>query len=283
MPDHQIEKPNLFISHASSDGEFAAVLQSEITKVFADGLNVFCTSSPGAIGASKDWLTAVEDRLSVAHAVIVIVTPLSIERPWLWFEVGASWLRARKDQLAIYPLCAPEIDFSQLPSPLDRLQALSMGKAIDLKLLFEGLIAQFGFGKISAFRASNIMKRIPKYRNVKINETDLAERRFYNGKYTGYTDEELCEVIESELIAKQAGEIINYAILHTERESNYYRGKLVHFREVDKRLDLPPGTASRLLIQVAGQFGLEPDLLKDNIVRFKPTMWFKEKYMEKKG
>ena len=160
---------------------------------------------------------------------------------------------------------------------------MSMGKAIDLKLLFEGLIAQFGFGKISAFRASNIMKRIPKYRNVKINETDSSERKLYNGKYTGYTDEELCEVIESELIAKQADEIINYAVLHTERESNCYRGKLVHFREVDKRLDLPPGTARRLLVQVAGQFGLEPDLLKDNIVRFKPAEWFKAEYITKKG
>lgn len=104
MPDHHIKKLTLFISHASSDGEFAAVLKSEITKVFADGLNVFCTNSPGTIGPSKDWLVAVEDRLRVAHAVTVIVTPLSIERPWLWFEVGASWLKARKDQLAIYPL-----------------------------------------------------------------------------------------------------------------------------------------------------------------------------------
>lgn len=282
MPDHQIEKPNLFISHASSDGEFAAILQSEIIKVFADGVNVFCTSSPGAIGASKDWLAAIEEKLSISNAVIVIVTPLSIERPWLWFEVGASWLRARKDQLAIYPLCAPEIDFSQLPSPLDRLQALSMGKAIDLKLLFEGLIKQFGFGKISSFRASNIIKRIPKYQNVKISETDLAERQFYKGKYTGYADDELCEVIESNLISEEASEIINYPVLHTERESNYYRGELVHFSEVDKQLDLPPATAKRLLVQVALQYGLEPDVLKENIVRFKPAEWFKKKYMTKR-
>ncbi|MBE7495161.1 MAG: toll/interleukin-1 receptor domain-containing protein [Verrucomicrobiaceae bacterium] len=281
MPEHQIVKPNLFISHASSDGEFATVLQAEIKKVFADGVNVFCTSSPGAIGASKDWLAAIEDKLSVCQAIIVIVTPLSIERPWLWFEVGASWLRARKDQLAIYPLCAPEIDFSQLPSPLDRLQALSMGKAIDLKLLFDGLIKQFGFGKISSFKAANITKRIPRYQNVKINEADLVERPFYNGRYTGYTDDELCEVIESNLISKEANDIVNFAILHTRRESNYYRGQLVHFREVDKNLDLPPGTAKRLLLQVAAKYGLEPILLKENVVRFQPAAWFREKYMTK--
>ena len=95
MSDHRIEKPNLFISHASSDGQFANVLKSEIEKVFADGVNVFCTSATGAIGPATDWLSSIEQRLDVAQAVIVLVTPLSIERPWLWFEVGASWLRGR--------------------------------------------------------------------------------------------------------------------------------------------------------------------------------------------
>lgn len=280
MPDHKIQKPNLFISHASSDGEFANVLKAEIEKVFADGINVFSTSSPGAIGASNDWLQTIETRLGVAQAVIAIVTPLSIERPWLWFEVGASWLRARSNQLSIYPLCAPEIDFAELPSPLDRLQALSMGKAIDLKLLFEGLIGQFGFGKISSFKASNIIKRLPKYASVKIAEVDMNERQLYSGKYSGYTDEELMEVLNTELLGREIDSIVNYPVLHTGRESSLYRGKLVHFRQMDKRLELPPGTCRRLLISAATPYGLEPEFLRDNIVRFAPTKWFKDKYMK---
>jgi hypothetical protein len=279
MPDHQIQKPNLFISHASSDGEFANVLKAEIDKVFADGLNVFSTSSPGAIGASSDWLQAIEQRLGVAQAVIAIITPLSIERPWLWFEIGASWLRARSNQLAIYPLCAPEINFSELPSPLDRLQALSMGKAIDLKLLFEGLIRQFGFGKLPAFKASNIIKRIPKYASVKIAEIDLNERQLYSGLYSGYSDEELIEVLNTEVLSKESHDFVNYSVLHKERESSLYRGKLVHFRQLDKKLGLPPGTSRRLLIPAAAPYGLEPSLLSENIIRFQPTKWFKDKYL----
>lgn len=278
MTDHQINKPKLFISHATSDGEFAQVLQTEITKVFADGIDVFCTSSPGGIEPSKDWLASIEEKLDNAQAVIVIVTPVSIERPWLWFEVGASWLRARKDQTAIYPLCAPEITLSELPSPLDRLQALSMGKAQDLKLLFEGLIKQFGFGKISSFRASNISKRIPKYKNVKLNDIDIQERSLYSGEYTGYSDEELKEIIHSEYISKAAHEILDYPALYTKRESSIYRGKLIHFRKFDKDLKLPPGTAKRLLIEAALDYGLETLTLHDNVVRFQPTKEFKEKY-----
>ena len=197
MTDHEIKKPTLFISHATSDAEFANAVQQEIEKVFANGINVFCTSSPGAIPVGKDWLSVIEKTLEVAQAIIAIVTPVSIERPWLWFEIGATWSKGRSGECKIYPLCAPEIGLSNLPPPLDRLQALSMGKAADLKLLFEALMSQFGFGKLSSFRATNISKRIPRYKDVKVVEMDLNEKVFYSGKYTGYGDDELMEVIDT--------------------------------------------------------------------------------------
>src|SRR5438552_5074671 len=281
MPDHQIQKPNLFISHASSDGQFARILHAEVTKVFADGIQVFSTSSPGAIGPSSDWLTKIEERLDVAQAVIAIITPTSIERPWLWFEVGASWLRARKGQLAIYPLCAPEIDLGALPSPLDRLQALSMSKAIDLRSLFQALIVQFGFGKISAFRASNISKRIPKYKDVKVADIDLNERKLYSGPYIGYSDEGLSQVLITEFFEPEFESHQKYPILHDARENSVYRGKLLHFRRLDEKMDLPPGTSRRLLIPLATRYHLKPDLLTDNIVRFDASDEFKEKILKR--
>lgn len=66
MTDHEITKPNLFISHATSDGEFANAVKQEIEKVFANGVNVFCTSSPGTIPAGTDWLTDIEQKLESA-------------------------------------------------------------------------------------------------------------------------------------------------------------------------------------------------------------------------
>lgn len=283
MSDHKIEKPNLFISHATSDGQFATVLKSEIEKVFADGVNVFCTSAAGAISASTDWLANIEHRLNVAQAVLVLVTPLSMERSWLWFEVGASWLRARNGDVRIYPLCAPEIDLGDLPPPLDRLQALSMGKAIDLKLLFEALIGQFGFGKISSFKASNIQKRIPKYNTVKISEEDRASRALYGGRYTGYNDDELSQVLITKYLQPEYEARIRWAAIKSGREDSIYNGQLIHFRELDKRFELPPGSARRLLLRLAPGFLLEPTFLTDNIVRFKGTDEWRKNHLEKKG
>jgi hypothetical protein len=269
IEDHQIKKPRLFISHASSDGDFANAVKQEVEKVFANGIEVFCTSSPGAINAGTDWLSEIEGRLSDTQAVIAIVTPISIERPWLWFEIGATWNKGRNGNCRIYPLCAPEIDLSNLPSPLDRLQALSMGKAQDLKMLFEALIIQFGFGKISSFRATNISKRIPKYKDVEIKQVDLNERALYSGKYTGYNGEELMEVIDDNFFRPEASKFLSG--LYNDPEKYLHTGKLVHFRDVDKRLELPPGTAKKLLNTVAERYSLKVVMETDHLVRYRFT------------
>ena len=39
MTNHKIEKPKLFISHATSDAEFANAVKQEIEKVFANGVD----------------------------------------------------------------------------------------------------------------------------------------------------------------------------------------------------------------------------------------------------
>jgi hypothetical protein len=268
MAEHEIKKPTLFISHAASDAEFANAVKQEIEKVFANGVNVFCTSSPGAIPVGRDWLSDIEEKLAIAQAIIAIITPVSIERPWLWFEVGATWSKGRAGECRIYPLCAAEIELSSLPSPLDRLQALSMGKAADLKLLFEALINQFGFGKISSFRASNITARIPQYKDVKVADSDLNEKAFYSGRYTGYSDDELAEVIDTHLFRPDENTFVKYTSIQQDREDLIHNGKLLRFRRIDKTLDLPPGTARRLLNQVAERYGLKPVLEKENVVRY---------------
>ena len=271
VPDHEIKKPVLFISHASSDAEFANAVKQEIEKVFANGVSVFCTSSPGAISVGTDWLADIESKLAVAQAVIAIVTPVSIERPWLWFEVGATWANGRSGACRIYPLCAPEVSLADLPSPLDRLQALSLGKSADLKLLFEALVKQFGFGQLSSFLSTNITSRIPKYKDVKVTATDLNEKAFYSGKYSGYGDEELSEVIDTHLFQPDEENFSNYSSGHTDREDLIHNGKLLHFRQIDRILELPPGSSKRLMNNVAQRYGLAPAMETEHVARFSTT------------
>jgi hypothetical protein len=271
MTNTPIIKPTIFISHATTDAEFANAVKQELAKVFADGVTVFCTSSPGTIGFGEDWLAVVERNLAIAKAIVAIVTPVSIERPWLWFELGATWSKGRTGDCRIYPLCAKEVDVSDVPPPLDRLQALSMGKSADLRLLFQQLIDQFGFGRLASFRPTNITNRIPKYKDVKVKEEDLNQRTLYSGRYTGYADEELREVIDTEVFYADTPTGLGALLEESagDRESRIRNGKLIHFRELDRRLQLPPGTSRRLLNSVAERYGLAPDFETENLVRYR--------------
>ena len=269
MTDHKIKKRSLFISHATSDGDFAIAVQRETEKVFANGIDIFCTSSPGSIPAGTDWLSDIEQKLDTTQAVVTIVTPVSIERPWLWFEIGATWSKGRSGECKIHPFCAPEVDLSDLPPPLNRLQALSMGKGQDIRILFEALIDQFGFGKLSSLRTANISRRIPKYKDVEVVETDLQERSLYSGPYAGYRDEDLEEVIDTKFFLSDAQSYHRHQHMRRNRESLIHNGKLIHFRQVDQSLELPHGTAKRLLNKVGERYDLVPIMETENIVRYK--------------
>ncbi len=72
-------------------------------------------------------------------------------------------------------------------------------------------------------------------------ETDLNEKIFYSGRYTGYGDEELSEVIDTLLFQPDKEKYRKH--LWNDREDLIHNGKLLHFREIDRKLDLPPGTA----------------------------------------
>jgi len=265
----RIEKPVIFISHTATDQPIADILKAEIDRVFANGVDVFASSVSGTIKPGADWLNEVKDNLEKAKVVAVLITPVSVNRPWIWFEVGASWFRMLEGSRRIYPLCSPEIDFQDLPQPLNRLQALSLGKAQDVKSFFQTLTEEFGFGNMKGFKGSTITKRIPKYSKLKIDQKDLISGSIYSGPYEGYSDDELEEVIDENYLYKGYSHWEDYAIRYGKRDSSIFLGKLVHYHMLDNELKLPPGTSKRLIKDVAKRYGLIPDKEWDNSIRFK--------------
>lgn len=262
------EKQVIFISHASTDKTVANILKQEIEVVFGDGAEVFVSSIPGSIEPGSDWLDGIQKKLNDATIVIVLITPISINRPWIWFEIGASWLKMIEKERIIYPLCAPEIDLGSLPEPLSRLQALSLGKTEDIKLFFKSLRDVFGFGEIKDLKIARIKSNLPKtWSQLKIDERDLDVGTIYAGPYQGYSDDELEEIIDQEFFVPNLKQDELFVDLLKD-EITIPRGKLLHFKRIDENLKLPPGTAKKLLIKVAARFNLRPVKQGENSVMF---------------
>lgn len=259
------KKPTVFLSHAVTDEPIAKVIHDEIRRIFADGVSVFASSVPGVVKPGKDWLREIRVNLDAATAVIVIVSPVSLNRPWVWFEVGASWSRMEEGEGVILPVCVPEIDKGSLPEPLGRLQAMSLGKAAETKSVFQALIDQFDFGRIKGFRHATIKAKLPRYEDLIIADDDLKSGSLYTGPYEGYSRVELIEVID-DLILRPAW-IVHKSSFKSEPK-NAFENWLLHFRQLDADYGLPPGTAKELLEEAASIYPVKT-WRSENTIRFR--------------
>jgi hypothetical protein len=146
----------LFVSHISEEAEIAALLKQTIEEDFLDLVKLFQSSDIGSIVAGDDWLSAVQQALNDAAAVIVLCSHASIQRPWVQFELGAAWSR----QVPIIPICHSGMKAADLPMPLSRKEAVE-------------LAAPDGFQRLYQAIASIIdLKRIPELGNL----PDLQKR-----------------------------------------------------------------------------------------------------------
>jgi hypothetical protein len=123
--------PLIFVSHSHEDKELIPPIKKALQKVFAKSLDLFATSRPDAIPKGSKWMDEIEKKLDHAKYVFVLITPRSVYRPWLWFELGYTW----KQPVTKFSLVLG-LDQSDLPRPIADLQSVPLADAEHLKELF---------------------------------------------------------------------------------------------------------------------------------------------------
>jgi hypothetical protein len=98
-------------------------------------MDVFVASAPGQIPTGDEWLSRIKRALKEADTYLILLTPISIERRWLWFETGAAWMSERR----LLPVAACGLPKEQVPLPLGAHQVLSLHLEGDVKQLFRDL------------------------------------------------------------------------------------------------------------------------------------------------
>ena len=122
---------------------------------------------------------------------------------------------------------------------------------------------------MKGFKASSIKSRLPKYSQLKVDSKDLDVGTIYSGPYMGYSDDELKEVLDEDYLYREYQYTIRYSSILRERNSSIFRGKLIHYKELDEKLKLSPGTSKKYLKEVALRYDLEPAQEWENSIRFK--------------
>jgi hypothetical protein len=108
----------VFVSHATADKWLATML---CEKIEAIGATTFRDDRD--IDGGDDIPEEIRRTISKSHEMLVLITPESVNRPWVLLEVGAMWGRKRKARIVAL-LC--HVDLDTIPDMLKAKKAMSI-------------------------------------------------------------------------------------------------------------------------------------------------------------
>ena len=99
----------VFVSHSGEDTWVARQIAREITE---RGARPFLDEAD--IDAGAEFEEDIREFLDIADELVVLVTPWSLDRPYVWAEIGAAWIRRIPIVVVLHGISAA--DFQAMPS-----------------------------------------------------------------------------------------------------------------------------------------------------------------------
>jgi len=133
---------NFFISHYSGDKEVAELVARTLSRISLNQLNPWFSSDSNEYGGLKPgdrWFAEILRRLSESKALIVILTPDSIGKPWLYFESGIA---EAIQNCSIIPVCIG-IKREDIIPPLGLYQCYQLSDYRSLKEFISKVLTKF--------------------------------------------------------------------------------------------------------------------------------------------
>lgn len=135
----------IFLSHIHEEKELALLIKQALETEFSGFMEVFVSSDGASIPAGTNFLTKIEDGLVSCVGAIYLISPISVKRNWVNFELGAVWIRnimsvrLNDEEIPAIPVCHSGISPGALPSPLNNLNAILGNQVSQLEFAFRSL------------------------------------------------------------------------------------------------------------------------------------------------
>ena len=122
----------VLISHSTKDADLARVLSQFLKRSTTDRIEVWFSSddSPtGGLQPGVTWYDKLRDELSQTDLVLALITPNSIDAPWLYFETGFGAADQNKLIVPVYL----GLKASEIGMPLSGYQLFDIGQTNSFK------------------------------------------------------------------------------------------------------------------------------------------------------
>lgn len=121
-PEQRLQGPLVFISHVHEDAAIAMAIRNWIDDALLGSVRFFVSSDNRSLPPGTDWPREMKVALAEASIVLVLVSPASADRHWIYFEAGAAYVR----EVPTVPVCVAGAEISELQPPLSLLQAIEL-------------------------------------------------------------------------------------------------------------------------------------------------------------
>ena len=110
----------IFVSHTSKNDSVATAVTKVINDAFKGHIELYLAIEK-VVGGTQ-WKQELKRNLRSSHAIISIVTPDSIHKPWLYIEWAPFWLNGKKT----YLLLSENVSLGDLVEPMRDFQVVDM-------------------------------------------------------------------------------------------------------------------------------------------------------------
>jgi hypothetical protein len=121
------KKPLAFISYIHEDADFADSLRSWISAALLGSLESFVAGDEDSIPPGTQWLNRISAALQGCAVALLVLSPKSAERKWIYFEAGAASAR----DVPVIPICCKGMTKADLTPPLSTFQAVELPDRAD--------------------------------------------------------------------------------------------------------------------------------------------------------
>lgn len=140
----------LFLSHIHEEKDLAIQIKNALENEFSGFVDVFVSSDGVSIPAGANFLKRIEDGLVSCVGALYLLSPVSVKRPWINFELGAVWvrnaisIRGGGAEIPALPLCHSGLSLSDLPAPINNLNSIQANDASKLEFAFKSIQSAVG-------------------------------------------------------------------------------------------------------------------------------------------
>jgi tetratricopeptide (TPR) repeat protein len=146
MPEDQ--NGGIFVSHSHDDRPIVDALGAMVKRLFGNHVPFHYSSSKelaSGIAPGGDWYGWIVERVQKSDLAVIVLTPGSIQKPWVVWEAGAVSgvaLSASRDERRICPMTFG-LKSNEVPTPFARLQVVSGTEELDVTKFANDLLDRF--------------------------------------------------------------------------------------------------------------------------------------------